>query len=368
VRRPCRGSDTYHVRPLAYARGRVKRWTLAALLCVVIVTAAVAAMATSACLSDGSARASRPETAPKAVLRMPIAQDSAEPQPQVVSAPAKLREEAPDGAEEEHDYLWPVDGWIVQGMWAGHPSGIDIGANTGDPIWAVRDGTVIFVGGDPCCSYGNFVIIQHDHGMSSLYGHMSAFAVTLGQEVKQGDLIGRVGMTGKADGPHVHFELRSNGGVVDPLAYLWPRRSAPPPPPFVAAPSQDDGPAAPPPASAPEPAPKDTGTSISAGGRGLRDRCRVVQRDSDGPELDRELQRHPAGLLRYGRLRLDADGLRALAAGPRHLDLPVTGIRPARSPRVVRPPPVCHIVSTRQLVRRVSRGPRERGCATGYQS
>jgi hypothetical protein len=137
------------------------------------------------------------------------------------------------------EFIWPAEGYIVQGMWAGHPSGIDIGANTGDPIHAVRDGKVVFAGGDPCCSYGYFIVLEHDDGWSSLYGHMSQFKVQFGDEVHQGDLIGLVGMTGKADGPHVHFELRSNGGVVDPLNYLWPRRSAPPPPPYVAS---DDAP------------------------------------------------------------------------------------------------------------------------------
>jgi hypothetical protein len=150
-------------------------------------------------------------------------------------------------------------------MWAGHPSGIDIGANTGDPIHAVRDGKVIFAGGNPCCSYGYFIIIEHDGGWSSLYGHLSKFDVQFGDEVKQGELIGRVGMTGKADGPHVHFELRSFGGVVDPLSYLWPRRSAPPPPPFVASENPPAAPAAPA-AGEPDPTavPEPSGPALAA--------------------------------------------------------------------------------------------------------
>jgi hypothetical protein len=131
----------------------------------------------------------------------------------------------------EADFIWPVDGWIVQGMWAGHPGGIDIGAHIGDPIRAIRAGTVAFAGGNPCCEYGYFVVIQHDDGWSSLYGHMTSFSVKAGQQVKQGDAIGRVGSTGTSSGPHVHLELRSFGGVVDPLAYLYPHRTAPPPDP-----------------------------------------------------------------------------------------------------------------------------------------
>jgi len=129
------------------------------------------------------------------------------------------------------DFIWPVDGWIVQGMWAGHPAGIDIGANQGDPVRAVRAGTVALAGGDPCCQYGYFVVIAHDDGWSTLYGHLSAFSVKAGQQVAQGQPIGRVGTTGKSSGPHVHLELRSFGGVVNPLDYLYPRRVAPPPDP-----------------------------------------------------------------------------------------------------------------------------------------
>jgi hypothetical protein len=128
-------------------------------------------------------------------------------------------------------------------MWAGHPSGIDIGAATGDPVVAVRDGKVIFAGGDSCCSYGHYIIIQHADGWSSLYGHLSSFDVKLCDDVKQGQRIGGIGMTGYADGPHLHFELRSYGGVVDPLSYLSPHRTAPPPParsPAYAAASRSD--------------------------------------------------------------------------------------------------------------------------------
>lgn len=160
-----------------------------------------------------------------ATLSMPAAPQSGPPPASKPGEPPPPTPNAPSA-----DFIWPVDGWIVQGMWAGHPSGIDIGAATGDPVVAVRDGKVAFAGGDSCCSYGSYIIIQHDDGWSSLYGHLSAFNVKLGDEVKQGDRIGSIGMTGYADGPHLHFELRSYGGVVDPLSYLSPHRTAPPPP------------------------------------------------------------------------------------------------------------------------------------------
>jgi hypothetical protein len=152
----------------------------------------------------------------------------------------------------EADFIWPVDGWIVQGMWAGHPTGIDIGAYMGDTVRAIRAGTIVFAGGDPCCQYGYFVVIQHDEGWSSLYGHFGAITVRVGQQVEQGQPIGRVGTTGVSTGPHVHLELRSSGGVVDPLDYLYPHREAPPPDPAdvaaLAARRAQSAPVAPPPA------------------------------------------------------------------------------------------------------------------------
>jgi hypothetical protein len=150
------------------------------------------------------------------------------------SQPERGPTAGPGETPTEADFIWPADGWIVQGLWAGHPSGIDIGAATGDPIRATRAGTVTFAGGDPCCGYGYFIIIDHGDGWTSLYGHLSHFDAKLGDKVKQNEKIGEIGMTGKADGPHLHFELRLHGGVVDPLQYLWPHRVAPPPPPYVA--------------------------------------------------------------------------------------------------------------------------------------
>lgn len=117
-------------------------------------------------------------------------------------------------------FVWPADGWLVQGISASHPAGIDIGLNTGDPVMSVRDGRVIFAGGDPCCVYGNFVIVEHDQGWTSLYAHLSAFAVRQGDPVKQGQVLGLSGATGKVTGAHLHFELRSYGRPVDPLRHF----------------------------------------------------------------------------------------------------------------------------------------------------
>ncbi len=119
-------------------------------------------------------------------------------------------------------FVWPAGAFISQRMGANHPYGIDIGAKY-QPVYAVRDGRVIFVGGDPCCSYGNYVVVEHDQGWTSLYAHLDAFAVSVGGHVAQGQRIGTSGHTGKSSGPHLHFELRSWGTPVDPVAYLSAR-------------------------------------------------------------------------------------------------------------------------------------------------
>lgn len=120
-------------------------------------------------------------------------------------------------------FVWPGEGWISQPMSAKHPSGIDIAVNAGWPIYAVRAGRVGFAGGDPCCSYGYYIVVEHDDGWTSLYGHLNSFAVVAGTGVEQGQLIGLSGETGKAKGVHLHFELRTGGVPVDPLEYLPPR-------------------------------------------------------------------------------------------------------------------------------------------------
>jgi len=96
--------------------------------------------------------------------------------------------------------------------------GIDIAAPTGTPIRAAAGGTVISAGW--LGGYGNLTVIDHGGGVSTAYGHQSAFAVGGGQAVAQGQVIGYVGSTGHSTGPHLHFEVRINGSAVDPMGYL----------------------------------------------------------------------------------------------------------------------------------------------------
>ena len=122
--------------------------------------------------------------------------------------------------------IWPVDGPVVSGFGSRFGGsefheGIDIAVPSGTPIRAAAAGTVIFT--EPEASsggYGNYTCIDHGGGLSTCYAHQSRFAVSAGQSVSQGDVIGYTGCTGYCLGPHLHFEVRIFGEVTDPMAYL----------------------------------------------------------------------------------------------------------------------------------------------------
>jgi murein DD-endopeptidase MepM/ murein hydrolase activator NlpD len=105
--------------------------------------------------------------------------------------------------------------------WRAH-SGIDYAAPTGTRVKAAADGTVAVAGWQG--GYGNVIILQHQGQYSTVYGHLSTFAKGLrqGQRVSQGDIIGHVGATGMATGPHLHYEFRFNGVQRDPLRVAMP--------------------------------------------------------------------------------------------------------------------------------------------------
>ncbi len=119
-------------------------------------------------------------------------------------------------------FIWPASGPISSYYSPGHPLGIDIDlySNDGAPIAAAKAGTVTFAGGNPCCSYGYYVVIDHGDGFQTLYAHFSGIAVGQGQYVEAGQLLGYGGSTGYSTGPHLHFEVNYLGSIVDPLAYL----------------------------------------------------------------------------------------------------------------------------------------------------
>ncbi|MDI3257869.1 MAG: peptidoglycan DD-metalloendopeptidase family protein [Kyrpidia sp.] len=121
------------------------------------------------------------------------------------------------------NWIWPTTSHMINspfGEWRGnerHP-GVDIGAPYGAPIYASNGGRVIFAGWDSG-GYGNCVRIDHGNGIVTIYGHMSQILVSPGQAVAQGQVIGRVGATGQATGPHLHYEVHVGGRVVDPMPY-----------------------------------------------------------------------------------------------------------------------------------------------------
>ncbi len=123
--------------------------------------------------------------------------------------------------------LWPVEGQVTasfgeridpfNGEGAFH-SGVDISANVGSAVIAPADGSITFA--DFLGGYGRAIIVDHGHGISTRYGHLSSFAVTAGQYVHRGDTIGYVGTSGRTTGPHLHYEVRINDVPVNPYKYL----------------------------------------------------------------------------------------------------------------------------------------------------
>lgn len=97
-------------------------------------------------------------------------------------------------------------------------NGLDIGGNTGDPVYAAANGTVTDTGYHS--ARGNYVTISHPSGLKTNYMHMNKISAVKGAKVKQGDEIGWLGSTGRSTGPHLHFEVVKDGAVVDPLIYL----------------------------------------------------------------------------------------------------------------------------------------------------
>ena len=123
--------------------------------------------------------------------------------------------------------IWPVIGPITSsfgeredpfnGEGAFH-AGIDISSPFGTPVHATADGTVISAGMES--GYGREVQIDHGNGIDTMYGHLSGFAVTAGQQVTEGQVIGYVGMSGRSTGPHLHYEVRIHSTPVNPHRYL----------------------------------------------------------------------------------------------------------------------------------------------------
>ncbi len=136
---------------------------------------------------------------------------------------------------KKYRFMWPEpDSQVSQGFgpttlpfepafqgYAHFHTGIDLVLPEGSPILAADDGIVILVGGGTT-GYGNYVVLEHQGGLATLYGHLSKALVKVGDQVQQGQPIGLEGSTGNSTGPHLHFELRINSQPVDPAPYLPP--------------------------------------------------------------------------------------------------------------------------------------------------
>jgi len=123
--------------------------------------------------------------------------------------------------------IWPVKGWLTSTF--GYRSspftgrremhkGLDIATRSGTPIIAPADGLVVFAGREG--GFGNMIILDHGYGITTRYGHCSSIDAKLGQKIKRGDVIARIGSTGRSTGPHVHYEVAVNGVSVNPSRYI----------------------------------------------------------------------------------------------------------------------------------------------------
>ena len=151
------------------------------------------------------------------------------PSPQPVVNPVKLEHDVLDNVDKDCIYLFPVlnSSEITQEYSTEHKA-IDIAASSGSPVYAAEDGTVSYVqiwdgsyDTTGMMSYGHMVEVRHADGNTTLYAHLSEINVQQGEKVVRGQRIGRVGSTGNATGPHLHFEVITSEGKADPAEYLW---------------------------------------------------------------------------------------------------------------------------------------------------
>lgn len=116
-------------------------------------------------------------------------------------------------------FIWPAVGQMAQYFSWYHP-GLDISNLAGGPIYASDSGTVTVAGWPDNSGYGNRIMVDHGNGFTTLYAHLSAIYVSVGQRVTKGDVIGQMGSTGRSTGTHLHIEIRQNGAALNPLGLL----------------------------------------------------------------------------------------------------------------------------------------------------
>lgn len=117
-------------------------------------------------------------------------------------------------------FIWPTSGHRINQYFRGsYHTGVDIGGKYSSPLYAAASGTVVYAAYD-ASGYGLHIIIDHGNGYRTLYGHASKVFVHSGDRVKQGQTIGMLGSTGRSTGPHLHFEIRTAGGFLNPLSFF----------------------------------------------------------------------------------------------------------------------------------------------------
>ena len=149
-----------------------------------------------------------------------IIPDGIMPDEVVQTAPNIARILTPDAGSVSAtgSFVWPGFGRITQSFRWYH-KGVDIANHDGGSILAADSGTVV-VSGWTNSGYGNHIIIDHGNGFKTLYAHLSVIGATVGTHVIRGTVIGQMGSTGRSTGTHLHFEIRTNSGNVDPMGYL----------------------------------------------------------------------------------------------------------------------------------------------------
>ena len=176
-----------------------------------VAFAAVAVLAAAA--APGVTR----ETPPPALAAAPVA------------PPVKAQVEAPGPVMRQIVFSAPVRGYAINSPYglrklaiearARAHKGVDIAAPKGTTVFTAAEGRIVRTGYD-AGGYGNFIEVRHPNGLSTVYGHLSRIDVASGDAVTPGQRIGLVGSTGYSTGPHLHFEVRRNGGQVNPTQVM----------------------------------------------------------------------------------------------------------------------------------------------------
>jgi lipoprotein NlpD len=152
--------------------------------------------------------------------QLPVAK--AEPLPPTAPPPEETAEE-PSGGKNKEALRWPLpEGRVSSAFgqrWGRKHEGIDLAAPVGTPVLAAQEGRVLYAG-NTVQGYGNMVVLQHANDLLTAYAHNSVLLVRVGDRVRAGQTIARVGQSGRATGPHLHFEVRQGQVPLNPLRFL----------------------------------------------------------------------------------------------------------------------------------------------------